>query len=61
MSIFDDDPELIEAICQLADLPTTDETPGVARDDEMDDLIGAARRIRDREGFLVTDGSELDA
>ena len=52
--------DLIVHICELADAPLASETPGVHRDDEMDALIMAARRVRDREGFVVTDGSELE-
>lgn len=54
----DDIDALIEPVCQLADLDTSREGGHV--DPLMDDLILAARKIRDREGFLVTDGDELD-
>ena len=45
--------DLIGPVCELADLE-------ISNDKLMNDLITAARKIRDREGFLVTDGSELD-
>jgi hypothetical protein len=45
--------DLIGPICELADLE-------ISADKLFNDLITAARKIRDREGFLVTDGSELD-
>lgn len=48
-----DDFEFIEAVCFLAELPQSLETPGVARDDEMDALIFCARRIKAREGYSV--------
>jgi hypothetical protein len=59
MPYYEDDMDLIETICHLADLSMTSETPGVARDDDMDKLIHCARVIRERDGLLVTDGSEL--
>lgn len=52
---------LIEHVCEIADMNTTTEDPAGVRDDEMDALITAARKIRDREGFLVPNGSEFGA
>lgn len=49
--------DLIEPVCQLADIDTSREGNHV--DPLMDDLIRAARAIRDREGFLVTDGDDI--
>lgn len=42
---------LIGPVCELADLETT-----AATDPLMDQLILVARKVRDREGFLVVDG-----
>lgn len=48
--------KLIGPVCDLAELSTSTETPGVARDPEMDALIMAARRIKEREGYEVEAG-----
>jgi hypothetical protein len=48
--------DLIEPICLLADLDTSRE--GGHEDPRMDDLIMAARDIRDREGFLVVEAED---
>jgi hypothetical protein len=48
--------DLIEPVCQLADLDTSKE--GGHSDPLMDELIVAARKVRDREGFLVVEGDE---
>lgn len=45
--------EEVEAICTLAEMPTSSETPGVVSDPEMDTLIMAARVIKKREGISV--------
>lgn len=50
---MDDDLEFIEAVVMLAEMPTAVETPGVPLDEALDALIYAARKIKDREGFLV--------
>lgn len=54
----DDIDDLIAPVCELADIDTSKEC-GCHSDPLMDDLILAARKIRDREGFLVTDGGEV--
>lgn len=46
------DDDLIGPICELADIDITD-------DYQFNQLILAARAIRDREGFLVVDGDDL--
>jgi hypothetical protein len=48
-----EDADFIEYVCGLAEMSTSTETPGVARDPELDILILAARRIQRREGFVV--------
>jgi hypothetical protein len=47
------DDDLIGPICELADLDFSD-------DYQLNNLITAARVIRDREGFLVVDGDDMD-
>jgi len=47
------DDDLIAPICELADLEITG-------DRQLNRLIKAAQAIRDREGFLVVDGGDLD-
>lgn len=49
MTHIDDD--LIGPICELADLDLSD-------DYHLNQLILAARTVRDREGFLVVEGDE---
>jgi hypothetical protein len=44
--------KLIDTVCELADIDTSQEC-GCHSDPTMDELILAARKIRDREGFLV--------
>lgn len=52
--------DFIEPVCFLADLET-DAEGGPQEDDELlDALILAARALRDREGFLVVDGDDMD-
>lgn len=43
--------KLIEPVCELADMDTSQEC-GCHSDPLMDNLILAARQIRDREGFI---------
>jgi hypothetical protein len=52
--------DLIEPVCLLADMETTSEAPDIYEkpDELLDNLILAARNLRDREGFLVTDGND---
>lgn len=50
--------DLIEPVCELADLDTTQEGGYGVCDPLMDQLIMAARKVRDREGFLVVDDEE---
>ncbi len=45
------DDDLIGPICEIADLEMTD-------DYHLNQIILAARTIRDREGFLVLDGDD---
>ncbi len=54
--------DLIDPVCLLADMETSAEAPDIYEkpDELLDNLILAARKLRDREGFLVTDGSEFD-
>jgi hypothetical protein len=46
------DDDLIGPICEIADMEMTD-------DYHLNQLILAARTIRDREGFLVVDDDDL--
>ena len=57
----DDINDLIEPVCQIADMNTSDEAGsfGSFKDGILDELIRAARALRDREGFLVVDGEDL--
>lgn len=48
-----EDADFIQAVILLAEMSMCEEFSGAHRDDEMDALIGAARRIRDREGYFV--------
>lgn len=48
-----EDADFIAAVILLAEMKMCFELPGDYNDDEMDDLIRAARRLRDREGFFV--------
>lgn len=50
--------DLIEPVCTLADLETTTEARANHTDKILNALIVAARVLRDREGFLVTDGDD---
>lgn len=52
--------DLIAPVCQLADLETYQEAPDLydERDEVLDGLILAARKLRDREGFLVVEGDD---
>ncbi len=50
--------ELIGPVCILADLDTSDEDGGREPDELLNTLILAARKVRDREGFMVADGDE---
>lgn len=43
------DADLLALIREVAELPTTDETPGVALDFELDNLVLTARSIVRRE------------
>lgn len=47
--------DMIGPVCEMADLDCE-----TVEDPLLRDLINAAQKLRDREGFLVTDGSELD-
>jgi hypothetical protein len=47
------DDDLIGPICEIADMEIT-------ADRQLNRLIKAAQVIRDREGFLVVDGDEID-
>lgn len=49
--LSDEIDDLIGPVCELADL-------SISNDTLLNDLITAARKLRDREGFLVTDGDE---
>lgn len=40
-------PALLAVVAELAETPMTCETPGVARDDTWDDLIGKARAVQE--------------
>ena len=43
------DKDLLQLIRDVAEVPTSDETPGVAADCELDDLVALARSIVRRE------------
>lgn len=50
---MDDDHEMMMAVCTLAELPLGTDMPGTADDPELDALILAARRIKERNGYEV--------
>lgn len=48
-----DDADFIKAVCDLAEMALSSEIRGVHADHELDALIRAARRIKEREGYYV--------
>jgi hypothetical protein len=52
--------DLISPICELADMETETEGGPQDGDELLDALILAARAVRDREGFLVLDGDDVN-
>lgn len=51
--------ELEAMIRELADIPTSGETPGIAKDYLLDEIIGACRVWRDREDRSNSWGKNL--
>lgn len=49
------DPDLWMSIEEIADLPTSTETPGVAKDHEMDVMIMMAREICRQQDQAIRD------
>jgi hypothetical protein len=46
------DEDLLERVREIAEVPTTEETPGVAADSLFDDMILIARSIVKREAHV---------